>query len=106
MPKVVIDGSNDIYEVPEGSVLYDSLTDQGVTLPHGCLSGSCGACRVDVLSGQENLAPMGYVENDTVESLKKEFTEIKGADFVAGKNIRLSCRAKVLGDVTIKPIKL
>lgn len=105
MAKVVLSGSDRIFEVNEGEVLYDALCDQKLELPHGCLSGSCGACRIDVLEGQENLSAPTYVEKDTIESLVKEFSETHGESFLKGKTIRLSCRARVNGDVTIKPIK-
>jgi ferredoxin len=40
--------------------------------------------------------PPGVIEQNTIESLKMELKV---------ENIRLSCRAKVNGDVTIRPIK-
>jgi len=96
MPRVSIPDTNKIIDVNTGEILYDSLYDRGHELPHGCLSGSCGACRVEVLSGSENLMPAGVIEQNTIESLKAELKV---------ENIRLSCRAKVIGDVTIRPIK-
>jgi ferredoxin len=105
MPRVSISDTNKIVEVNEGEVLYDSLSSQGENLPHGCLSGSCGACRVEVLSGADHLHPPGLIEKNTIESLKDEFEKSRGAEFVNGKEIRLSCRARVMGDVTIRPIK-
>lgn len=105
MPTVSIQGTDKVFEVNEGEILYDSLCDRGEELPHGCLSGSCGACRVEVITGKENLQPPGVIEQNTIEALKAEFTETKGAEFVKDKEIRLSCRAKVIGDVTIIPIK-
>jgi len=96
MPRVSIFDTEKIFDVNEGEILYDSLYDRGHELPHGCLSGSCGACRVEVLSGSENLKPAGVIEQNTIESLKVELKV---------ENIRLSCRAKVTGDVTIRPIK-
>lgn len=105
MPRVSIADTDKVFEVKEGEILYDSLYDQGEELPHGCLSGSCGACRVEVLDGGDNLQKPGYIETDTVESVKQEFISTRGKEFVEGKTIRLSCRARVQGDVTIKPIK-
>ena len=105
MPRVSIDGTDKTFEVKEGEILYDSLYDRGYELPHGCLSGSCGACRVEVISGKENLMPAGVIEENTIDSLKEEFTKVHGEKFVSGKEIRLSCRAKVLGNVNICPIK-
>lgn len=105
MPIVSLKDTNKTFEVKEGEVLYDSLSDQGEKLPHGCLSGSCGACRVEVVSGKENLQAPGVVEKNTIEALKEEFSKTQGEEFVKDIEIRLSCRAKVLGDICIKPIK-
>lgn len=105
MPIVSIKGTSQVFEVKDGEILYDSLCDRGFELPHGCLSGSCGACRVEVVSGKDNLQPPGVIEQNTIDALKAEFSETKGAEFVKEKEIRLSCRAKVVGDVLIDPIK-
>lgn len=84
------------YKVNLNNILYDELERQGLVLPHGCLAGSCGSCRITVLKGIENLSPMGVVETDTVNSIK---------DAYPGQHVRLSCRAKVLGDIEIAPLK-
>jgi ferredoxin len=105
MPRVSFEGTEKVFEVKEGGILYDSLSDQGEDLPHGCLSGSCGACRVEILSGKENLQPAGVIESNTLESLKEEFISKHGKEFVEGKTIRLACRAKVNGDISFKTIK-
>jgi ferredoxin len=84
------------YKVNLSQILYDELDRQGLQLPHGCLAGSCGSCRIQVIKGIENLSPMGVVEADTIAHLQDSY---KGLD------IRLSCRAKVLGDVEIKPLR-
>lgn len=104
MPRVSISGTDQIYEVNDGEVLYDALYDRGVTLPHGCLSGSCGACKVEVLEGKENLQAPGVIEANTIEAVKEEYKVTHGDEFLA-KEVRLSCRARVKGDVCIKPIK-
>lgn len=105
MPRVSIQDTDKTIEVNNGEILYDSLYDRGIELPHGCLSGSCGACRVEVLTGKENLIPPGVIETNTIDALKDEFAKVHGLEFIQGKEIRLSCRAKVNGDVTIRPIK-
>ena len=105
MPRVSLADTDKVFEVGKDEILYDALDDRGETLPHGCLSGSCGACRVEVLVGPENLLKPGVIESDTIEAVKTEFISLKGKEFVEGKTIRLSCRAKVLGDVTIRPLK-
>lgn len=105
MPRVSISDTDKTFEVNEGEILYHSLFDRGLDLPHGCLSGSCGACRVEVMSGKENLMAPGVIERNTIESLRDEFKQVHGEEFIKNKEIRLSCRAKVLGDVCIRPIK-
>jgi ferredoxin len=102
---VSIQDANKTIEVNEGEILYDSLFDRGLELPHGCLSGSCGACRVEILSGKENLQEPGVIEQNTIDALKEEYQKLHGEGFVATKEIRLSCRAKIKGDVTIRPLK-
>lgn len=104
MPRVSIKDSDKAFEINQGEILYDALYDRGEELPHGCLSGSCGACRVEIVSGKENLQAAGVIEQNTIDALKDEFTQTKGIDFVKEKEIRLSCRAKVLGDVCFRPI--
>lgn len=84
------------YKVNLNQILYDELERQGLVLPHGCLAGSCGSCRIHVSKGVENLSAMGVVETDTVESIKNAYPN---------KTVRLSCRAKILGDVEISPLK-
>lgn len=83
------------YKVNLGQIVYDELDRQGLQLPHGCLSGSCGSCRIHVIKGIENLSPMGAVETDTVDFIKGSYP---------GKTVRLSCRAKVSGDIEIIPL--
>jgi ferredoxin len=84
------------FTVENNRPIYDELERQGLKLPHGCLAGSCGSCRIHVIKGIENLAPMGAVEADTIAHIQ---------DNHPGKTLRLSCRAKILGDIEIEPIK-
>ena len=92
-------------EVGQGLIIFDELERQGLVLPHGCLAGSCGSCRIEVLEGAENLSPLGAVEKDTVESIIKNYCDTNRSELVLNKNIRLSCRAKVLGDIKIAVLK-
>lgn len=94
------------FEVPKNEVLFDALDDQGETLPHGCLSGSCGSCRIIVIEGEQNLSDPGAVELDTLNSLSKDLSaEIEKVrkEYPQAK-LRLSCRAKVLGDIKFWPL--
>ncbi len=85
-------------EVVEGRVLFDELERQGVILPHGCLAGSCGSCRIEILAGAPNLSNPGAVESDTILHIQQNYSGLN-------KTIRLSCRAKVLGDITVMALK-
>jgi len=105
MPRVSIYGTSKSFEIKENEILYDSLYDQGEILPHGCLSGSCGACRIEVIEGKEHLQEAGLIESNTIEAVRDEFAKIRGTEFVADMTIRLSCRARVKGDVVFKPLK-
>lgn len=85
------------FEVESGRLLYDELERQGFILPHGCLAGSCGSCRIEILEGAQNLSNPGAVESDTISHLSGNYSP--------NKIIRLSCRAKVNGDITISVLK-
>lgn len=93
------------FEVLEGKILFDELERQGLVLPHGCLAGSCGSCRIEILEGAENLAMPGAVESDTIEAIKTNYCDTNHGDLVLNKNIRLSCRARVQGDIKIAILK-
>lgn len=105
MPKVLLQDTDKVFEVNEQEIIYHALADRGEDLPHGCLAGSCGACRIEIINGAANLQGPGVIEINTLDCLKEEFTQKHGAAFIQDKNIRLACRAKILGDITIKPIK-
>ena len=92
------------YEVTEGNVLFDELDEQGKELPHGCLAGSCGSCRILVIEGEENLSKKSSIETNTVEDLESEYKKNKGEDFLSNGKVRLACRARVKGDITFGPI--
>lgn len=104
MPRVSIADTSQVFDINVGEILYDALAERGEDLPHGCLSGSCGACRINVLEGAENLSPPGVIETNTIEAIKDEYQQTLGPTFLENKNIRLSCRAKVNGDVVCVPL--
>ena len=89
-------------EIKEGELLYDTFEDNGHDLPHGCLAGSCGACKVEVLEGAECLSDPSTIEKDTLQSVTDNLIKNKGQEFVEGKTLRLSCRAKFKGGAGIK----
>ncbi len=108
MPKVSLEEDNitSTYEAEEDEIIYHALDRHGKKLPHGCLAGSCGSCRIIVLNGESNLKDPGYIETDTIRHLKESYQEKYGEDFLKNKTIRLSCRAKILkNEIKIKPLK-
>jgi ferredoxin len=102
---VSLKDSNQTFDVKEGEIIYDALYERGLELPHGCLSGSCGACRIEVMEGADLLVPPGAIETDTINAITEECVKLHGENFIHNKTIRLSCRAKILGDILIRPIK-
>jgi len=108
MPKVSLEENQSCkdFEVEEEEIIYHGLDRQGTQLPHGCLAGSCGSCRILVLEGQENLRPPGHIESDTIRHLKEEYENKEGKEFLENKTLRLSCRAKIKkGSIKITPLK-
>lgn len=110
MPTVlVVNPENDEiieeFEVESGEVIFDQLDAQGKTLPHGCLAGSCGSCRILVIEGSQNLNDPGAIESDTIKALEESYIQKNGTEFMTNKKIRLSCRARVNGNVKIGMIK-
>ncbi|ATH09208.1 hypothetical protein BIY24_15025 [Halobacteriovorax marinus] len=93
------------FEVEEGENLWVGLEMAGHLLPKGCLAGSCGTCRINVLEGASNLSKLSVIENDTVEHIKGSYVESYGEEWIQGKEVRLACRARVNGDVKIHILK-
>ncbi|WJW75598.1 CDP-6-deoxy-delta-3,4-glucoseen reductase [Thiohalobacter sp. IOR34] len=50
--RVRIQGSNHEFIVEAGETVLDAALRQGILLPYGCRSGSCGACQGQVLAGR------------------------------------------------------
>ena len=89
-------------EVELQQTIYDECERQQVELPHGCLAGSCGSCRIEILEGSDLLKPASVIEQNTIDALKVELIERNGADSVEGKEIRLACRARLIQDGKVK----
>jgi len=104
MPTVSFKDKSEKFTVEENMILFDALDNQGEQLPHGCLAGSCGACKVEISSGSENLKAPSELEKNTIEAIKQNYERINGKGSSSGKKIRLSCRARVLGDIEFKKL--
>ncbi len=106
MPKILVqnlDKSVESFEINEDEILYHGLERQGKILPHGCLAGACGICRIEILQGSEVLLPKKAVEEDTVSHiLKKEYEKEIFEGSLNPQNVRLACRTKVKGNLTIR----
>ena len=77
-------------KVRPGSTLLSAALLQDVPLGQSCSGdGMCGWCRVQVLEGEENLAPPGPLERRLMEKIG--FAESE----------RAACQAKVNGDVKV-----
>ncbi|MBK24038.1 MAG: hypothetical protein CME70_08565 [Halobacteriovorax sp.] len=94
-------------EVELNQTIFDECEQKGIKLPHGCLAGSCGSCRIEVIEGSELLKPPSLIEQNTIDALKEEMIERYGEEFITGKEIRLSCRTRLIndGNVSFRPIK-
>jgi len=83
-------------ECAEGESLFEVARRNGVPVATACVAkANCGLCRMKILSGEENLSPLGPPERKhlgNVYYLTKE---------------RLSCQARVLGGevVALVPIE-
>lgn len=93
------------FDVEEEMVIFDALDNEGEKLPHGCLAGSCGACRIEVIEGFDNLKPASAIENNTIEAIIENHEKSHGKGSCDGKKIRLACRARVRGEVKFKSFK-
>lgn len=100
---VKINHETKIFNISEQKTLFDEIQNKGLELPHGCLAGSCGSCKIWVTAGKENFVPPSAVESDTLMSIQKTVCQTKGADYFKDKYLRLSCRAKIKGDISIEP---
>ena len=90
MPRIHFIKGQPPLEVAEGAVLMDVLLKAGFPVASSCHGDAvCGKCRVEVIEGWENLSPI-----EGHEEILSRRLRIKPP-------YRVSCQAKVLGDITI-----
>ncbi len=78
------------FEVPKGANLMKSLLSQGRPVASSCQGdGVCGKCKIEIVSGMENLS-----QENEVEVFLREKNQIP-------KGTRISCQVKIFGDVTV-----
>ncbi|MDR4494766.1 MAG: 2Fe-2S iron-sulfur cluster-binding protein [Nitrospirales bacterium] len=79
-------------EVPRDISLLEAAEHLGFPLEHDCGgNASCSTCRVDVVAGGDHLSEIDFEEQDLLD--REALTE---------PYHRLSCQAKVLGDVMVQ----
>jgi len=91
MPRVIFVDEGKSAEFAAGQTLLASALDMNVRISHVCGGdGACGTCRVEVVAGWDNLTPP--TPDETYKELEAPH--------------RLSCQAKLTGDVIVKVAKI
>ncbi|MBI3804337.1 MAG: 2Fe-2S iron-sulfur cluster binding domain-containing protein [Nitrospirae bacterium] len=91
MPKVTFYPYNKSGEIPEGTSLLDAAEKLGLEMRHDCGGfATCSTCRVWVVEGMPNLTEIDLDEENMLEEahLPQPF--------------RLSCQAKIKGEVAVR----
>jgi len=83
--RVVFRTSDSAAEVPVGATILDVADEAGVFIDNACRSGTCGACRVKLVSGRVTMAVQDALTN-----------EDKAGGYI------LACQAEIQSDVTLE----
>ena len=94
-PSVSFDGLNRLVPCSKGQTICEAAEGAGIKIQADCHQGSCGMDPVRVLSGIDQLNPVGGKERDTLEDLCS----------LDPKTHRLACMARVSGPVTVQIVK-
>jgi Na+-transporting NADH:ubiquinone oxidoreductase subunit F len=91
MPRVTFVDAEKSGEFPAGKTLLSIAEELGVRVSHVCGGdGACGTCRIEVVDGADRLtAP---TPDETYKEIEPPY--------------RLSCQAKLAGDVVVKVAKI
>jgi len=92
--KVTFEDIGETIEVPVGTKLEAISENTETGIVYGCRQCSCGTCMTEVVDGEENLEPASVLEFNVLD--------FHGAS----ANTRLACQAKIIGDVTLRPLTL
>lgn len=91
MPRVTFADEGVTAEFEEGKILLRAAGEMGLRVSQVCGGdGACGTCRVEVLEGWDNLTPQ--TPDEWSKDLEAPY--------------RLSCQAKLKGDVVVKVAKI
>ncbi|HVK61066.1 MAG TPA: 2Fe-2S iron-sulfur cluster-binding protein [Bdellovibrionales bacterium] len=90
MPQIHFEKTRQPLDVPEGTNLMKALLEGGLPVASSCRGdGVCAKCRIQIVSGKENLSP----ENDREKFLREKFS--------ISRSERVSCQTEIRGDVTV-----
>ena len=91
MPKITFHPSGKSGDVAPDTSLWDAATQFGLDIAHECGGfASCSTCRVVIESGEDQLSPVEFEEEDMMDLAE------------LGPGYRLSCQAKARGDVVVR----
>jgi ferredoxin, 2Fe-2S len=91
MPAVEILPDEVVVQVRAGTSLLAAAAAGGVELMHSCGGiGACTSCRVQILSGTDQLSPVGRAERE----------QLKESGIL--ETHRLACQTMVYGDVVLE----
>lgn len=96
MPVVTItsDGVTSTVDAPDGSTLFEAGAKAAAGIDTACVGkGTCGLCRVKIVAGAENL-------NAFTDEERKHLGNVYHLT-----KVRLSCRSKIAGDVSIEIVR-
>lgn len=80
--------------VPAGTRVLEAAATDGPGPAHDCREADCCRCLVEVLEGEENLSRPSLREKELLRLM------------MAGPNGRLACHAAVVGDTTVRPVRI
>jgi ferredoxin len=93
MPRVTIVGTGEV-DLPDGGTLFEAGAKANAGIDTACVGkGTCGLCRVKIVTGAEHLNP--YTDEE-----RKHLGNVYHLT-----KVRLSCRCRPTGDVTIEIVR-
>jgi len=91
---IIVDGEPRTVEVASGTTLFEAGAKVSAGIDTACVGkGTCGLCRVKIVSGAETLNP--YTDEE-----RKHLGNVYHIT-----KVRLSCRTIVSGDVSIEIVR-
>ncbi|MGA7616393.1 MAG: 2Fe-2S iron-sulfur cluster-binding protein [Thermoanaerobaculia bacterium] len=91
MPRVTFEDQDQTADFESERTLLSCAIDMGIRISHVCGGdGACGTCRIAVVDGWDQLSPP--TPDETYKELEPPY--------------RLSCQAKLKGDVVVKVAKI